>query len=375
MERIYRHHYVPEWYQKSFMKDGQTAYFRLDLNPDTITKPDGEVITKKNIHEKGPKQYFFEVDLYTTKYFGKENDDIERYLFGSIDNKGSKALPAFISTNWKNEIHSNYLNFFEYMDAQKLRTIKGLTWLTTFLKPKDYNDLLIKMQTIRQMHSTIWIEAKMEIVSAEDSDIKFLVSDNPVTTYNPSLDLNSKQCQFPFDPEIQLIGTRTIFPINLNYCAILTNLEYTKKDTEDINPLQPRTNARFFDDTIGTYLDIIRGRKLNMDSVAKINYILKNRATKYIAAAEEEWLFPEKYISIENWSDLDDVLFSSEFNKKGYPGEIFVGGKDGELIMTQDEFGRKPTTEEEWKKKNEQAKRMTAHVHALLEKEKADGRL
>lgn len=368
MNRTYRHHYVPIWYQKGFMLPEQNAYFRLDLNPEKIIKPNGEVITKNDIHTKGPNKFFYEVDLYTTKYFGKENDDIERYLFGAIDTKGSLAIPSFIDINWKNKIHNNYLNFFEYMDAQKLRTIKGLTWITDFLKPKNYNDLLYNMQYIRQMHSTMWIEANMEIVSAEDSDIKFIVSDNPVTTYNPACNLNSNQCKFPHDPEIQLIGTRTIFPIDLNHCIILTNLENTQKDSK-INPLQSRTNARYFDDTIASHLDIIRGRKLNRSSVASINFILKNRATRYIASAKKEWLYPENDIETSEWEKLDEILIADKFNPKGYPGQIFMGGKNGELIATQDEFGRKPKNQEEWNQKNEESKRITTQLHKLLEKE------
>ena len=40
------------------------------------------------------------------------------------------------------------------------------------------------MQGIRMMHCTIWSEGVREIVSAETANVKFIVSDHPVTIYN-----------------------------------------------------------------------------------------------------------------------------------------------------------------------------------------------
>ena len=225
MSQSHKHHYVPEWYQRRFMLKEQCEYHRLNLNPKLKKLDDGRFVPiEKELMTKGPGGFFFEENLYTTEYFGKKNVDIETYLFGEIDTKGSLALPALVSEDWMSELHPHIINFFEYMDAQRLRTPKGLNWIVKLLNPKDYNDLLMHMQTIRQMHSTMWIEAKMEVVSAEDSDIKFIVTDTPVTTYNADCDLNSRQCKFPYEPEIERIGTRTIFPIDLNHCVILTNI-------------------------------------------------------------------------------------------------------------------------------------------------------
>ena len=366
MSQSHRHHYVPEWYQRRFMLTGQSEYHRLNLNPKIIEKPDGGLVQiEKELITKGPGGFFFEEDLYTTEYFGKKNVDIETYLFGQIDTKGSLALPALVSKNWMSELHPHIINFFEYMDAQRLRTPKGLHWILALLKPKDYNALLMHMQTIRQMHSTMWIEAKMEIVSAEDSDIKFIVADTPVTTYNADCDLDSRQCKFPYEPQIELIGTRTIFPIDLNYCVVLTNIEYIK-DPTNTDRMKNRTNPRYHDDTIINYNDILRGRKLERDDVLGINYILKNRATKYIAAAKEEWLYPEKYLSNTNWKYLDDIFISDKLTSSPSNGKIWVGGKDGKLLMTQDEFGRKPQTQEEWGKEEKMAQDMEQHVKKLL---------
>lgn len=369
MKQSRKHHYVPEWYQKRFMLNGQNSYFRLDLFPETIIRPDGKIIRKGEILKKGPSKFFFEIDLYTTNYFGLENDDIERHLFGKIDTDGASAISAMADTNWIQLIHHHIVNYFEYLDAQRLRTPKGLNWLIEIIKPKNYNDLLMAMQKVRRMHCTIWAEASMEIVCANESDVKFIVSDSPVTFYNSVFYPANAKCKFPFDPEIYLKGTRTIFPLDMNHCAILTNVEYAQSPGKH-KASKPRTNPRYFDNTIIKYDDIIRERELSAQQVLSINYIMKKRATKYIAAANEEWLFPERYLKKSDWGSLDKTFISNSTKLYGTDREIFIGGKDGKLIATQDEFGRKPKTHDEWLKKEKQAQAMKEHLIRLLAKEK-----
>jgi hypothetical protein len=272
------------------------------------------------------------------------------------------------SPQWMKLIHPHIINYFEYMDAQRLRTPKGLNWLIKETQPKSYNDLLLKMQKVRRMHCTMWAEASMEIVSSNNSEVKFIVSDSPVTFYNSVFYPGNTKCNFPDDPEIYLKGTRTIFPLDMNHCAVLTNIEYARNPGKLKAP-KPRTNSRYFDDTIINYADIIRERELNEQQVLVINYILKSRASKYIAAAKKEWLFPEKYLQKKDWRSLDEIFISNSTKLFGTDGEVFVGGMDGRLIATQDEFGRKPKSKQEWQEKEKQAEAMHEHVMGLLAKE------
>ncbi|MEG0416718.1 MAG: DUF4238 domain-containing protein [Erysipelothrix sp.] len=369
MQQSYKHHYVPEWYQKRFMLKDQTAYYRLDLFPEIIKKPNGELLKKGEILKKGPGKFFYEIDLYTTNYFGTKNDEIERSLFGEIDTKGAAAISAMSSPNWMQLIHDHVINYYEYLDAQRLRTPKGLSWLVEYGNPKNYNELLMLMQRVRRMHCTMWGEASMEIVEAKNSDIKFIVSDNPVTFYNSQFYPGDSKCQFPFDPELSLQGTRTIFPLDMNHCAILTHLQYARNPGK-FKATKPRTNPRYFDDSIIMYDDIIRERQLNEQQVLSINYILKKRAERYIAAAKEEWLFPEKYLRKKDWASLDKVFVSKSNKLLGRGGEIFLADSSGNLMATQDEFGRKPKSEKEWLDKQKQMQQMKQHVEKLLAKEK-----
>ena len=137
---------------------------------------------------------------------------------------GARSVRAFISDNiaaW----HNHFTNFFSYIDTQKIRTPKGLDWIKQQYPALDQTELMVEMQAIRDLHCTLWTEGVREIVSAADSDIKFIVSDHPVTVYNYAYPPASLNCEYPDDPSIAQKGTQTIYPLNKNHCLILTNLE------------------------------------------------------------------------------------------------------------------------------------------------------
>ncbi|MCI5121032.1 MAG: DUF4238 domain-containing protein [Candidatus Electrothrix sp. AUS4] len=252
--------------------------------------------------------------------------------------------------------------------AQRLRTPKGLAWLIKILQPRSYNELLIRMQEVRRMHCAMWIEASMEIVTANNSKTKFIVSDNPVTLYNQNFYPKCKRCLFPYDPGIELKGTRTIFPLDLEHCAILTNLEYARSPGR-YKASKTRTNARYFDNTLCMYDDIIRERDFNEQQVLTVNYILKSRAQQFIAAAKKDWLYPEKYLKKRDWRNFDKTFVSKSVKLLGRDGEIFIGGEDGNLLAYQDEFGRKPNSRKEWEEKKRHAQDIYNRVIKKLQKD------
>lgn len=289
-----------------------------------------------DLHRRAPNQNFYENDLYTTSIFGIPNDEIERYLFGTIDRKGSAAIQALVSQDLKRLYHS-FSTVFEYLDAQKLRTPKGLDWIMSHYPKLTHTELMLEMQHLRQMHCTMWIEAVREIVSAENSSIKFLITDHPVTIYNAACPPNSPQCEYPNDPSIALKASQTVFPLDSDHCLILTNLEYAR-EPDCADPLTSRTHARYFGQTLTRFDTIIRTRKLSEEEVAAINLILKSRAHRFIAAVKKEWLYPEAVIE-SSWSEVGKVLLPPENELWHFGGEIIVGYKDGSSHY-QDEFGR-----------------------------------
>lgn len=330
-----QNHYVPIWYQRRFFAGGKTSLYYLDLDPLKKELADGRTVVGRAISTLAPKSCFWTHDLYTTQCGTTFNDEIERYLFGEIDNAGAKAVRAFADNDLQ-AIHESFQAFFEYLDAQKLRTPKGLDWIKSRYPGLTQLELMAEMQGLRQMHCTMWSECVREIVSAEQSDVKFIVTDHPITIYNAAYPPESSACHYPSDPPIELIGSQTVFALDANHCLILTNLEYAKRPDSAMLTV-PRTNARYRGQSLVRTDAFIRARKLTRDKVIAINYLLKHRARKYIAAGEKDWLYPEHVHSGE-WSAIGKILLPRDELWR-FGGEIYVGYKDGSTHY-QDEFGR-----------------------------------
>jgi hypothetical protein len=329
------HHYVPQWYQEGFFDDGRKTLAYLDLNPRQETLVDGRIVTHRSRFDAPTSRCFCESDLYSTFFGVWVNDEIERRLFGDIDTRGSRAVRAFTAEDVR-EWHRHFQTLFEYIDVQKIRTPKGLDWLKAQYPSLTQNELMMEMQGIRMMHCTIWTEGVREIVSAEDSDVKFIVTDHPVTIYNHASPPDVPMCAYPYDPAIALKASQTIFPLNRNFCLVLTNLEYAKDSSVD--PLEKRTFARSYRNSMVRTDKFIRTRKLASQDVARINYILKARARRFVAAGCEEWLFPENAIS-EPWSSLRETLSPPADELWNFGGKLYAKFDNGH-VHYQDEFGR-----------------------------------
>jgi hypothetical protein len=328
-------HYVPQWYQRGFLAPGQFRLFHLNLDPDRKTLPDGRQVPRKALHEWGPVNCFVEFDLYTTHFGSIVNDDIEKHLFGAIDDQGAKAVLAFAHGNHA-DVHESFEDFFEHMAAQKLRTPKGLDWIRSCYGRLDQVDLMVEMQALRMMHCTMWAEGVREIVSAADSDVKFIVTDHPVTVYNPQIDPASPGCAYPLDPMVASLGTQTVFVLDANTCLIFTHLEYAKApDRHDLMRL--RTNARHRGTGMVRTDAFIRDRRLTRDDVIAVNHLLKSRAKRCIAAANKDWLYPERHFS-GSWAQIAQALLPKS-DLWPFGGEIYVGYKDGSSGYW-DEHGR-----------------------------------
>jgi len=92
-----KNHYVPQWYQRGFLETGQTQLYYLDISPVPKTLDDGRVVTTSGLNRRSPKGCFWSFDLYSTHLGSEVNDEIERLLFGSIDDQGAAAIRAFSS--------------------------------------------------------------------------------------------------------------------------------------------------------------------------------------------------------------------------------------------------------------------------------------
>ena len=337
-EQSHAHHYVPRWYQKRFLTPGRTKFFYLDLDPETVVR-DGVAHQRKALLNWGPARCFYRDDLYTLKLGTWTTDEIERYFFGDIDRNGHKAVELFGDYKGITEgAGPAFQNLISYMDAQRFRTPAGLDFIKKQVGSGNHNATLVVMQQVFLLHATMWTEAVWEIVRARRSPTKFIVTDGPVTFFNrrafPS------ELTYPDDVGLDFVGTRTLFPLALDSCLILTHLQFTRDPWT--KPLTTRVNARAYQNAFKHLGDIQFGQELEEDEVLRINYVLKRRATRYIAAAEEKWLYPERRASTTQWAKLDDDWFLlPHLWKIPFTSEIIMGHQNGS-VLAADEYGRHP---------------------------------
>lgn len=337
-QQSHAHHYVPRWYQKRFLKPQQFEYFYLQLKPDTIVHK-GIKHEKRSVFRRGPAACFYEDDLYAFKFGEATTDAMEKGFFGAIDGLGRRAVESFSDYSGFRNVQPNNFNILtSYMGAQRFRTPRGLDYLRQETKRTDRNVTLATLGGFFQVYTTMWSEGIWEFVRARQTATKFIVSDNPVTFYNrgtfPHL------YGYPDDVRLEDIGTRTIFPLSLDACLIITHLQLVRNPHS--NPHATRTNARWFAQTMKYALDTQFGRELEEEEVLRINFILKKRAARFIAAAEEEWLYPERHATERRWSHLDEGWFLyPHLYKVSFSSGIRVGYRDGG-VWAMDEYGRNP---------------------------------
>ena len=74
----------------------------------------------------------------------------------------------------------------------------------------------------------------------------------------------------------------------------------------------------------------------------EINYVTKRRAHRYIAAAQKEWLYPERRLGEPHWRRLGDgYLFMPDPRHVYMGGEIVIGYDSGKSDAFS-EYGHKP---------------------------------
>ena len=341
MPNYTRNHYVPEWYQYRFLPNElkEKKFFYLDLNPETIVSK-GSSYKRKALLRWGPPRCFWKSDLYTTKFGGWESTEIEEKFFGKIDSSVRNAVEYFASFQHPSVENESFHAMVLYMSTQKLRTPKGLAYLGNLTKLSDKNRVLFKMQKLQQLFCALWTECIWSIADASSSETKFIVSDHPVTVYNKSCFPASQWCRGFNDPDIWLTGTHTLFPLSLDKLLILTNLSWVRNPYE--NPLKPRPNPNLFRPAVFNFTQIQTSRLLSDVEVNEINYIIKKRAYKYIAAAKKEWLFPEEKISTHYWDKLGNgYLLMPDPRSVTFSSEIVFGYSNNRADWF-DTYGRKP---------------------------------
>jgi len=336
-----RNHYIPKWFQHHFLLDDgrEKKFFYLDLNPDRISGKKRQY-TRKSLLRWGPRRCFCQDDLYTTRFGSWQSTEIEEKFFGKVDSAAPAAIDYFINFQHPSVNGDAFNTLLPYMSIQKLRTPKGLTYLSELVRISDKNSALLKMQELRQIFCALWTESIWSIVDATQSDTKFILSDHPVTVYNKSCLPRSKWCLGHRDPDIAFTGTHTLFPLSLDKALIFTNLSWVRNPYSF--PRKTRPNFYPFRNAMFNFMRIQTGRSLTDVEVNEMNYVIKNRAYRYIAAAKKEWLYPEDKIPSQRWEELGQgYLFMPDPRSVTFSSELIIG-YDNKRADFFDEYGRKP---------------------------------
>ncbi|HEU5152058.1 MAG TPA: DUF4238 domain-containing protein [Iamia sp.] len=341
-EHYTNQHYVPEWYQKRFLAPGatQNELHVLALHPRSMTDPSGRRRPLPQQRRRPIRRCFAEEDLYTLRFGEAVSRHIESAFFGRIDTSGARAVGWWDSDSLQQLYDRALRDLVEFMTAQKLRTPKGLDWLTAQLRNPAPNEVLRAMVDLRTIYTTVWTECVWQIADAADSPTKFIVTDHPVTVYNRAFGPRHARCRGANDPDIRLHGSHTVYPLSRERCLILTNLSWALDPYQRATEMRP--NPDFYRDTYFNFLDVQRGRRLAEDEVRIINFILKSRAYRHIAAGEPEWLYPEEFVSKSDWADFGDgYLLMPDPRELNEGVEVIMGYDDG-TTEAFDAYGRRP---------------------------------
>ncbi len=341
MSKYRLNHYVPIWYQERFIPASakERKFHYLDMRPETIVS-NGRSHTRKSELRWGPPRCFCERDLYTTKAGSWISTEIEEKFFGPIDAAARKSLDYFADFTHPSAEGEHFKRLILYMSIQKLRTPKGLQFLAEVTRQTDKNLVLLQLQKLQQLYCATWSECVWSIADASDSAVKFLVSDHPVTVYNQACFPSSIWCRHFNDPAIWQTGTHTIFPLSSEKVLILTNLSWVRNPYG--NPLKNRPNSDPFRPSIFNFTQIQTGRKLSTEEVLGINYIIKARALRYIAAPEKDWLYPERFFKVGLWDGFGGgYLLMPDPRSLTFSSEVLIGYSDKKADAF-DAYGRKP---------------------------------
>jgi hypothetical protein len=232
-----------------------------------------------------------------------------------------------------------FLSLMTYMSTQKLRTPKGLAWLQSFSRQQDLNITLNLLQRVRDLFCATWAEGVWQLADAPDGQ-GFIISDHPVTAYNRACPPLSAECRQGLDPDIRMCGTHTYFPLSPRRVLILTNLSWVRNPYQSEKKFRP--NPKYFRDTVFDFSEIQTGRILSVEEVLQIKLITKKRARRYIAAAREEWLYPELILHNDHWMKMGNgYLLMPEPRSVYMGGQIYIGYNDGRKDAFG-EYGHKP---------------------------------
>lgn len=120
----------------------------------------------------------------------------------------------------------------------------------------------------------------------------------------------------------------------------MTNLSWARNPYG--NPLAIRPNAELFRTAVFNFTQIQTGRVLCDTEVRELNFIIKSRAKRFVAASDQAWLYPESDLPSTSWDKLGGgYLLMPDPRSMTFSSEILFGYSNGRSEAF-DEYGRRP---------------------------------
>ena len=162
-------HYVPVWYQEQFIPQGMEKknFGTLTSEPETVVS-NSHPYMRNALLRWGPKKCFCQDDLYTTKYGQWLSTEIEEKFFCAQSMRLARpALDYFSDLSHPSAEGDLFHRFLLYMSIQKLRTPKGLAYLSNLTRQElKKNRILFELQRLQQIFCAIWTECVWSIADA-----------------------------------------------------------------------------------------------------------------------------------------------------------------------------------------------------------------
>jgi hypothetical protein len=234
-----RNHYVAQWHQRRFLPAGVPRFFYLDLDPETRISPGGEKYYRRALLRWGPDRCFYADDLYTVQLGQWATDAVERAFFGPIGAHGRTAVEFITNYSMRDGAHEAFKSMMYFLSAQRFRTRRGLDYLSHVTNVRDQSVVLAFMARLFQANNTMWTEGVWEVARARQSRTKFIITDEPVTFYNPKVFPRSPAIPYPLDADLSEIGTRTLFPLSMDACLIISHLQLVRDPAAIRDKLEP----------------------------------------------------------------------------------------------------------------------------------------
>ncbi len=163
-----------------------------------------------------------------------------------------------------------------------------------------------------------------------------------MTFYNRGMYPGAKGCLYPMEPDLQLLGTQTLFPLCRDKLLVLTHLQYARNPTYSTK--KPRPNPRLFGESMIDLRAVITdSRRLHRDDILKVNYIVKSRADQYVASSTLESLYPERELKSILWPKLATLDFLIPDPRLMELSSSTIMSYGNGISIALDEYGRPST--------------------------------